>query len=125
MGSKKIFFKVRDIVVEEVDGEDITVDEVEMTKSCLAHLHGVTYDEIEIDTEDTPEKSKTMFVTGHMGLCYKAPNEYSVFRTVDTPVLAKTYDFRFQDHIDEFLDELSFYLKQKSCKEFDDFIIFL
>ncbi len=125
--SKIVKFKVNGQTVEEVDGDDITITQVENTKSCLAHLHGVAYDEIEVATEDIekPDVSQTMFVTDHMGLCFKAPNPYSVFRSVDCPVLNKDYDFNYQDEIDEFLDTLSAYIKQKDAKGFDDFIIFM
>lgn len=124
--SKKVQFIVNGKTVEEIDGDDITIKEVEDTKSCLAYMHGVNYDDIEVAMDDTEKEdvSPTLFVSDHMGLCFKAPNPYSVFRAVDCPVLNKNYDFKYQDEIDEFLDELSFYLKQKDAKDFDDFIIF-
>lgn len=125
--SKIVKFKVNGQTVEEIDGDEVTITQVESTKSCLAHLHGVPYDSVEVDTEDIekPEVSQTMFVTDHMGLCFKAPNPYSVFRSVDCPVLNKDFDFNYQDEIDKFLDALSLYMKKNNPKELDDFIIFM
>jgi len=125
--SKIINFKINGRTVEEMDGEDVSITEVEVTKSCLAHLHNVPYDDIEVVAEDVEKQdvSSTLFVTERLGLSFKAPNPYSVFRAVDCPVLNKEYDFRFQDEIDEFLDALSLYLKKNNTKDLDDFIIFM
>lgn len=124
--SKKIQFIVNGKTVEEIDGDEITFNEVETTKTCLAYMHGVTYDEVEVvaDDIDKQDLSPTLFVVEGMGLAYKA-NSYAIFRAVNCPVVNTQYDFRKQEDIDSFLDGLSLYLKQKDSKGFDDFIIFL
>lgn len=110
--NKTILFKVRGNTVEEVDGCDMTIEDVEKTKSCLAALHAVTYDEVEVIAKDTEgyTVSNTLASIHGMGLAYKAPREYAVYRKVEGVKMVKP-NLKSQESIDEFLDELLSYLK--------------
>lgn len=122
MKNKKVIFIVRNKEVKSLDANDITVEEVESTKNCLAFIHGVTYDEIEVVTQDEHELEKSNFYITLMGLCYKAPREYAIYKPVHDFKFDRPYNFKYQDHIDDFLDKLSLYLKRNNPTELDDLI---
>lgn len=121
-----IIFLVRGVVVEQTDA-DFTHEQIEQTKGCIANLHAVTYDEVGVHIKIKEEEKKdtgNYYVLPHFhGLCYKAPNDYSIFRPVDTLNLAGLYDMTNEDEVNLFLDRLSFYLKQNPKDELDNFII--
>lgn len=58
--SKTIIFKIHGRSIEEIDGDDITIDQAETMKTNLAIMHCVSYDDVEIDTKDiyVPELSQ-------------------------------------------------------------------
>jgi hypothetical protein len=57
--SKTIIFKIHGRAIEEIDGDDITLDQAETMKTNLAIMHCVSYDDVEVDTKDifSPELS--------------------------------------------------------------------
>lgn len=121
-----IIFLVRGVVVEQTDA-DFTHEQIEQTKGCIANLRAVTYDEVGVHIKIREEEKKdtgNYYVLPHFkGLCYKAPNDYSIFQQVDAPTLAGGYDMTNEHDVNLFLDRLSFYLKQKSQDELDNFIL--
>lgn len=82
--TKLILFKVHDKIVEQIEGDDVTITEVESIKSSIAVIHGVSFDDVDIDTKDIykPELSKTWIVRDDGLLMAKVDNPYATFREV-------------------------------------------
>jgi hypothetical protein len=111
--TKLILFKVQDKVVEKIEGNEVTIEEVESIKSSIAVIHGVSFDDIDIDTEDIylPELSKTWIVRDDGMLMAKVDNPYASFREVTG--LRPALDITKPELFGEFL-ELIF--QEKFCE---------
>ena len=71
--NKLVIFRVNGKAVEEIEGTDIDLNGVENMKTNIAIMHGVRYDDVEVDTKDiyTPELSDC-FVRDNGALMYQS-----------------------------------------------------
>lgn len=111
--TKLVIFKVHGKPVEEIEGDCITLDQMDIMKSQIAIMHGVSYDDVDIDTSDMmmPEFSATACVTDSGDLLFRSNSPYASWRFGDgvTPALDITKD--------ELFDEFLFLLNEKEFEE--------
>ena len=89
--------------VEEIDGDDINLKGVENMKTNIAIMHGVTYDEVEVDTKDiaSPEFAGDLIIHSDGSLMYK-PNQYAHYIYVSG--VRPALDIKHEELFYEFLD---------------------
>jgi hypothetical protein len=103
--SKTIIFKIHGRSIEEIDGDDITIDQAEKMKTNLAIMHCVSYDDVEVDTQDifTPEISSLVVRADGTFMQYK--------HGIPNPILVKgispSMDIYQEELFDEFLGLIS------------------
>lgn len=113
--TKIVKFIINGNEVETIDGDEVTIDEVEKLKSALAAKHGIDYSTIEVNVEDgeVPELSD-MFVRYDNSLMWQPKHRtYPVFVTGVRPAM----DIHHEELFLEFLDLIA-------KKEFDKALIF-
>lgn len=96
MNKKLAIFKVNGQAVEQIEGDNVNLDEIETIKTCLSVKHGVSYNDIEVDVKDVfePELSQNCIVTD-VGLMYRVDRPYAMFVKVEglKRSIKKTDDF--------------------------------
>ena len=114
---KVVLFKIQKKVLETIEADDINLHQVECMKTNLAIMHGVSFDDVEVDTEEiyVPEIAEFLTVDCNGKLLFRA-NERAIF--VQASGLTPAMDINKEDLYYEFLD-----LLQK--KEYDNAIIFI
>lgn len=113
--TKLVKFIINGNEVETIDGSDITIDEVENLKSALAAKHGIDYNTIEVNFEDTEVQDLSdMFVRYDNALMWKPKHRtYPIFISGVRPA----FDINHEELFIEFLDLIA-------KKEFDKAITF-
>jgi hypothetical protein len=111
--TKLIIFKVNGEPKEQIDGNDITIDQMDIMKTNIAIMHGVSFDEVDIDIQDDyiPEISSNLIVRED-GLFMFRPNQYAIFKPVEG--VRPALDLNHPELFEEFLDLLS----KNSCEAF-------
>lgn len=82
--TKLIIFLVNGKPVEEIDGDDITLDGTMQMKTNIAIMHGVSFDEVEVDTKDIEVQylSQTAVVNRIGALLFRANSNTMHWKTV-------------------------------------------
>ena len=104
--SKLVIFKVHGKVIEEIEANEITLDQVEIMKTQIAIMHGVGYDDVEVDVPDieVPDCSATTAINENGKLVFRPDNPYASFREING--LSPALDISKHDLFDEFLELL-------------------
>jgi len=109
--AKLVIFLVQGRPVEQIDGNDITIDETEKMKINIAIMHNVAYDDVEIDFKDIDalDISYTSAI-GNSGdwtgkLIFRADNPYASWRIVEG--VRPSFDITHDELFDEWLSLLS------------------
>lgn len=112
--TKLVIFKVLGEAKEQIDGDDINLDQVEIMKTNLAFMHGVSYDDVEVDFKDSyvPDIASDLIVRED-GLFMFRPNPHAIFRAVEG--IRPAFDLNHAELEEEFLTLLS---KKDYCKAF-------
>lgn len=109
--AKLVIFLVMGKPVEQIDGNDITIDETEKMKTNIAIMHNVAYDDVDIDFKDidSPDVSYTVAIGNHGDwtgkLLFRADNPYASWRVVEG--IRPAYDLTHPELFDEWLSLLS------------------
>ena len=111
--TKLIIFKVNGEPKEQIDGNDITIDQVDIMKTNIAIMHGVSFDEVDVDIQDeyVPEIASNLIVRAD-GLFMFRPNEHAIFRPAEG--VRPAFDLSQPELEDEFLDLVN----KRDCKAF-------
>lgn len=111
--TKLVIFKVNGEPKEQIDGNDITIDQVDIMKTNIAIMHGVSFDEVDVDIQDDflPEISSELIVRAD-GLFMFRPNPHAIFKPVQG--VRPALDLNHPELEDEFLDLVN----KRDCKAF-------
>lgn len=114
--NKLILFIVHGKIVEEIEGSEIDHNGVENMKTNLAIMHGVSFDDVEMDTKDIhiPELSE-LFVRDDGALMWK---KKFLTHPVYVDRVRPAMDVNHEELFLEFLDLIA-------KKDFDNAITFL
>lgn len=114
--NKLVIFIVNGKAVEQMEGSEVDILTVESIKTNIAILHGVSYDEVEVDTQDveSPELSLNLEVFPDGSLMHRK-NQYAQLTSVNG--LSPALDISHEKLFHEFLDLIT-------KKDYDNAIIF-
>lgn len=100
--NKLIIFLVNGNPVEEIEGDEIDFNGVENMKTNLAIIHGVAYDEVEVDTKDIEtQELSDCFVRFGGGLMYHPKrNTYPIYVQLPVPAMDISEEEKFYNFLD-------------------------
>jgi hypothetical protein len=113
--NKLVIFLVNGKQVEEIEGHEIDINGVERMKTNIAIMHGVSYEDVEVDTKDicTPELSS---------LIVRADGTFMQYKNgIPNPVLVRGVSPSMDIHHEELFYE---WLGLISAGDIDNAIIF-
>lgn len=92
--------------VEEIDGDDITHKGVEDMKCAIAFMHGVSFDDVELEhrTISKPDTSKFSAINDIGRLVFKTSHPRSMWRIVEA--LESIQNINDGNGFHEFLDHI-------------------
>lgn len=105
--SKLIIFLVNGKPVETIDGDEITLDGTQQMKTNIAIMHGVSYDEVEVDTEDVMvmDISNTAAINRIGVLLFRADKSCIFWKTVNG--IKPAFDIGYDEQLNDWLSLLS------------------
>lgn len=105
--SKIIIFLVHGKPVEEINGDDLSLKGVEDMKCAIAFMHGISFDDVEMETKTIPLRDMTLLaaINDSGKLVFKSKHPRSCWRVVET--VGAIQNFQVGDGFYDFLDHIT------------------